>query len=64
MGGTPDWMGSIGALFPLRPFVHAMASALDPAGATVAWTDLAAMALWLVVATVVAMRLFRWEPKR
>ena len=64
VGGTPDWMGSVGALFPLRPFVHAMASALDPAGASVAWTDLAAMAVWLVAATAVAMRFFRWEPKR
>lgn len=62
VGGAPDWMATVGSLFPLRPFVHALAGSLDPAGLSVAWTDVAAMGIWLIAATLVAVRYFRWEP--
>jgi hypothetical protein len=64
IGGTPEWMGTVGSLFPLRHFVHALAASLNPEGAAVAWTNLAVMGVWLVGATIVAVRWFRWDPKR
>ncbi|MCU0484248.1 MAG: ABC transporter permease [Chloroflexi bacterium] len=64
VGGMPDWAAAIGSLFPLKPFVHALAGALDPAGLAIAPTDLAVMTAWLVTATAVAVRWFDWEPRR
>jgi ABC-type multidrug transport system permease subunit len=64
IGNMPEWMGTIGSLFPLRHFVHGLASALNPAGVSVGWDNFAVMSAWLVVAAVVAVRWFRWEPKR
>lgn len=54
--------------FPVRHFVNAVFAAFDPRlphGAThgFAWSDVGAMALWGAVATVVAVRRFRWEPR-
>ena len=65
IGGTmPELLTTIGSLFPLRHFVHALTAAFDPDGVSVAWTNLAVMGAWLVGASVVAVRRFRWEPKR
>lgn len=64
-GGTmPEWLTTIGSVFPLVHFVHALAGALDPAEASLEWTDLAVLAVWLVGAALIALRRFRWEPKR
>ena len=62
VGSVPDWMATVGSVFPLRHFVHALADALDPAGLTIAWADLGAMALWLVAGSAIALRRFAWEP--
>lgn len=43
---------------------HALAGVLDPAEASLEWTDLAVLAAWLVGAALVAVRRFRWEPNR
>lgn len=59
---TPAWMGVVGSIFPLRHFLYALVHALDPAGASVAWVNLAVMAAWMAAATVVAVRNFRWDP--
>ncbi len=63
VGNVPDWMATVGSLFPLRHFVHALMDSLDPAGTSVNGSDLAVMAAWLVGASVVAIRRFRWEPE-
>lgn len=63
IGGAPDWMASVGSLFPLRHFVHALAASLDPSGTSVPWVNLAVMFAWLAAATVVAARRFRWDAK-
>lgn len=60
IGGAPEWMGTVGSLFPLRHYVYALAAALDPAG-SVPWTNLAVMVAWMAVATAIAVRRFRWE---
>jgi ABC-2 type transport system permease protein len=62
VGSVPDWVATVGSLFPLRHFVHALIAALDPAGLSIQGSDLAVMAAWLVGASIVAIRRFRWEP--
>jgi ABC-type multidrug transport system permease subunit len=64
IGDTPEWIGTVGSIFPLRHFVHGLAAVLNPDGPTVPWTNLAVMSAWLVAAALVAVRWFRWEPKR
>jgi len=60
----PAWMVTVGSVFPLRPFVHALASALAPTGPSIDWSNFAVMGAWLVAGTVIALRRFRWEPTR
>lgn len=62
VGSVPDWMATVGSLFPLRHFVHALIAALDPAGTSIQWSGLAVMAAWLIGASLVAIRRFRWDP--
>lgn len=59
----PEWMRSVGALFPLLHFQHALTEAWDPAGAELAWGHLGVLAAWGVVAGAVAIRFFRWEAR-
>jgi len=59
---VPAWFGTVGSLFPLRHFVHALAGSLNPAGMNIDPIDIAVMALWLVVAGAFAIRRWRWEP--
>lgn len=59
----------IANVFPIRHFNQAVFSAFDPRlvhGAThgFAWADLAVVALWGLGATLIAVRRFRWEPRR
>jgi ABC-type multidrug transport system permease subunit len=62
IGGAPEWMGTIGSFFPLRHFVHGLATALDPAGTALPWANLAVLTAWLALAALIAIRRFRWEP--
>ncbi len=62
VGDIPAWMTAVGSFFPLRHIVLALAAALDPAGSSVAWRNLAVIAVWLVVASLIAVGRFRWEP--
>jgi len=62
--GGPAWMGTVGSFFPLRHAQNALALALDPAGSSVSLVHMGVLALWLVGASVVALRLFRWTPGR
>jgi ABC-type multidrug transport system permease subunit len=59
---VPAWFATVGSLFPLRPFVHALAGSLNPAGVSVDWVDIAALVAWLAVAGLFAIRRWRWEP--
>lgn len=60
---VPSWMSTVGAFFPLKHLANSMSYALDPAGPTVSWTGLAVMTAWLVVAGLLAARLFRWSAR-
>jgi len=61
---SPAWLGTVADIFPLKHFVEPFATAFNPTytGNGWNWTSLAYMALWAVVATVFAVRLFKWEP--
>ncbi len=59
----------IGDVFPVRHFVNAVFAAFDPRiahGLAHGWagSDLAVVAAWGVVGAVVAVRRFRWDPRR
>lgn len=62
--GGPEWMGNVGALFPLKHLQNGLADAWDPSGPVVAWENLAVMAVWAVGAGALSVRFFRWEPRR
>jgi ABC-2 type transport system permease protein len=59
----PDWLHAVAQLFPLVHLTDALQHAFLPTGATIAWSDLAVMAIWTVGAALVATRTFSWLPK-
>ena len=62
----PDWMQSLGDVLPLRPLFDALLVAFDPQteGVGIEWGKLAIVAAWGVVGAVLALKLFRWTPRR
>ncbi|MDO9352760.1 MAG: ABC transporter permease [Solirubrobacteraceae bacterium] len=61
----PDTFKDIAGLLPLRPFLLALAKAFDPAAAAGPdWGNLAVVAAWGLVASLLAIRYFRWTPRR
>jgi ABC-2 type transport system permease protein len=60
----PRWLEVIGDFFPLKPFVVSFQDTFNPfvEAPAFAWRDLAWVGAWGVVASVVALRRFRWEP--
>ena len=61
----PRWMELIGDFFPLKHFAIAFRDPMNPllSGFQFHWGRLGYMALWGIVAVVLAVRFFRWEPK-
>ena len=64
VGGGPAWMSTVGSLFPLKHFQNALAAAWHPDGPVPAWASLAVLLAWAVAAGALAVRFFRWEPRR
>ncbi|HEY7074615.1 MAG TPA: ABC transporter permease [Solirubrobacteraceae bacterium] len=62
----PKWMLDIAAVFPIKPFFDAMLHTFDPhtTGAGIMPGKLAVLVAWGVVGAIVALRFFRWSPKR
>ncbi|MGI8535031.1 MAG: ABC transporter ATP-binding protein/permease [Mycobacteriales bacterium] len=61
----PDALLSVAAYFPVRAFFKAAQPAFDPTATDILplrW--LTVLLAWLVVAVLVAVRTFRWEPSR
>ena len=60
----PRWMEIAGNFFPLKAFAEAFRDAFDPTltGAQFHWPQIGYLALWGVVAGLLAIRFFRWEP--
>jgi ABC-2 type transport system permease protein len=65
VNNPPTWMEVAGNVFPLKPFAVAFRDAFDPGltGAQFHWPELAALVAWGVVAAVLALRFFKWEPQ-
>jgi ABC-2 type transport system permease protein len=57
-------LAKVSAYFPLRPFITGMFREFNPyaTGSVWPWHDLRSLAIWGVVAVVVAVRRFRWMP--
>ena len=60
----PNWLDSVGWVFPLKHFVNAVADGFNPflAGNGLYWDHIAVMVAWGVIGAAVALRFFRWEP--
>lgn len=61
---APDFLLTIGRLFPLKPFVNAFQDCFSPLvdGPAFDWSALGFVALWGVVGAIVALKKFTWEP--
>ena len=61
---VPDWLDSAAWLFPLKPFVNAVADGFNPflPGNGFQWDHLGALIAWGVVGALIALRYFTWEP--
>ncbi|HEX5535416.1 MAG TPA: ABC transporter permease [Actinomycetales bacterium] len=62
VGMVPQWMTTVGAFFPLKHVTDLLAGALAPAGPSVNAFAVAILLAWLVGASALAVRTFRWEP--
>jgi ABC-2 type transport system permease protein len=62
----PDGVLNFAGFFPIRPFFEAFFTAWDPntTGAGFELGNLAIVAAWGAVGLIVALRFFRWEPRR
>jgi ABC-2 type transport system permease protein len=62
----PSGVLQVADLFPVRHFFEAFFAAWDPntSGAGFEWGDLAVVAAWGVFGLLIALRFFRWEPRR
>lgn len=61
---APQWVDTIGDVFPLKPFAASMQDTLNPMVEAPAfnWGKLAVVALWGLAGLIVAVKRFRWEP--
>jgi len=59
-------LAELSAWFPVRHFMVATFAPYDPRPAVnpFAWRDLLVLGLWCAAAVVIALRRFRWEPRR
>jgi ABC-2 type transport system permease protein len=60
----PRWMEIAGNFFPLKAFAEAFRDCFDPTltGPQFHWPQIGYLLLWGVVAALLAVRFFRWEP--
>ena len=56
-------MGTVASFFPLEHAQNALMEALDPAGPSASWLHLGVLAVWLVGASLVAVRFLRWDAR-
>jgi ABC-2 type transport system permease protein len=61
----PSWIDILGNIFPVKHLAEASLTAFNPyeTGWGFEWWDLAVIAPWGVIGTVVAVRYFSWEPR-
>lgn len=59
----PDWLATLGSVFPLAPLAEGLHRALVQDGGGVAIENVLVPAAWALVGLAVAVRWFRWEPQ-
>ena len=66
MDNAPSWLQWIASVFPVRHFALGLQSSFHPilTNDIHEWVHLVVLSIWFVVGLVVAIRYFRWEPKR
>lgn len=64
--GTPDWVQTIGNLFPVRHMSHALQDSFDPffEGTPWPWNHWVVIAIWGAIGAAVTLTRFRWTPRR
>ena len=64
--GAPDWLTTLGDVFPLKHFVSLFSDAFNPffEGSVLGWPNLAVMAAWLLFGLTITTRFFTWDPRR
>jgi ABC-2 type transport system permease protein len=62
----PDWLRTFASAFPIVHFANALHDAFSPfdRNAGLDAGDFAVMAAWLAAGLVIAIRYFKWEPRR
>jgi len=63
---SPQWMKTLGDIFPVKHFVEATMSSFYGAGYPIPfdWSDVLFVAAWGVAGLVLAIRFFSWEPRK
>ncbi len=63
---APDWLHTLGDIFPVKHFSEALGAALNPleTGSGFELTALIVIAAWGVAGALVAVRYFSWEPRQ
>jgi ABC-2 type transport system permease protein len=66
LNNAPHWLTTVSKIFPIWHFSEAMQHAFNPfeKGAGFSGTDLLVVAAWGVGSLLLAIRYFRWEPRR
>jgi len=60
--GAPQWLNSLAAALPVRPFANSVVSAYF--GLPISQHDLLVLLAWGVAGSLIAARSFRWQPVR
>ncbi|HEX9823472.1 MAG TPA: ABC transporter permease [Actinomycetota bacterium] len=62
---APEWLVTIGSIFPVKHVSEAMQTAFSPftTGAGFEWAHLGIVAAWGVAGLALAVRFFSWEPR-
>ena len=61
---VPDWLDTLSNLFPIRHYVEAMLASFIESDVGLPTEDLIWVAAWGLAGLLLAVRFFRWEPKR
>lgn len=66
LDNAPKFLTNIASVFPIKRFSSSLLTAFNPftRGAGFEWDDIAVMAVWGVLGLIVALKFFRWEPRR
>ncbi len=62
---APEWIQTIGNIFPLKHWVNTMQDAFSPFTTDAAWRwdDIGVMVAWGILGAALALRHFKWEPR-